>query len=401
MSSSPYSSSLDLADADVGQMARPVSLFERLPIIPIVSFGLGALLIWAWFAMLDEVAVGNGKVTPVMRAQIVQSLEGGIVDGIFVSEGDIVQARQKLAELNRERFAASLGEAQAKVLSLEASTARLAAELAGREPDFSETVRRNPALVAREMNLFQARRRNLEVSSADAQKALELTRRELTLTQPLVAKGAASAIEVIRLQRQENELQTKLNTLQNQFMIDANTDYTKNKADLDQTLEIIKGREDQLTRTLLTSPVRGIVKNLEVTTIGGVIPPGGTLMEIVPLEDQLMVETRISPRDIAFIRPGLPATVKITAYDPAIYGSLEGAVERISPDTLTDEVDKKQVYYRVDVRTKSSSLRTEEGKNFSIMPGMVATVEIKTGQKTVLDYLVKPLNKAREALRER
>ncbi len=346
MSDRTFSTSFD----EIIDSTRPgkenLHWFERLRVIPVVSLGLSAFLVWAWFGVLDEVAVGSGKVTPLMRSQIIQSLEGGIVDGIFVSEGDIVEARQKLAELNQEHFSASLGEAQAKALSLEAATARLEAELVGSEPAFSEDVRKNPALVEREMSLFQARRHNLEVSNADLEKALALTRKELSLTEPLVARGAASTIEVIKLQRQETELQTKLNMLHNEFVIEANTDYTKNKAELDQTLEIIKGRKDQLARTLITSPVRGIVKNLEVTTIGGVIAPGGTLMEIVPLEDQLMIETRVNPRDIAFIRPGLPATVKISAYDPAVYGSLEGTVERISPDTLQDDVDKKLVLSR-------------------------------------------------------
>lgn len=175
----------------------------------------------------------------------------------------------------------------------------------------------------------------------------------------------------------------------------------KARAELDQVKQVVGGRRDQLDRTELRSPVRGIVKNLEVTTIGGVIQPGGSLMEIVPLEKQLLIEARMSPRDIAFIRPGLPATVKITAYDPSIYGTLAGTVDRISPDTLQDEVHRDQVYYRVYVRTGQSSLRTKDGRTHAIMPGMVATVEIRTGRKTVLQYLMKPINKAQEALRER
>ena len=401
MSQSLSSGSLNDTLEAIGYGGAKVSRLERLRVIPIVAAGIAALLVWSWFGMLDEVAVGSGKVVPPMRSQIIQSLEGGILDGIFVKEGDIVEAHQKLAQLNRERFSASLGESQEKALALEASTARLEAEIAGREPQFSGAVRSRPDLVEREMSLFRSRRHTLDVSTADLEQALSLARKQLKLTEPLIAKGAASAIEVIRLQQQENELQTKLNALRNQFLTDANTDYNKNRADLDQTREVIKGRKDQLARTLLTSPVHGIVKNLVVTTIGGIIQPGGTLMEIVPLEKQLMIETQVNPRDIAFIRPGLPATVKITAYDPAIYGSFQGTVERISPDTLQDDVDKRQVYYRVDVRTKSSSLKTKDGKDHEIMPGMIATVEIKTGQKSVLDYLIKPLNKAREALRER
>ncbi len=377
------------------------SRFERLRIIPIVSAGLAALFVWAWFGTLDEVTVGAGKVTPPSRSQIIQSLEGGIVDGIYVHEGDIVQPRQKLASLDRTRFSATLGEAEAKARTLEAAAARLEAEISGRTPQFSEAVRRTDGLVEREMELLRSRRQNLEVATASLRQSLTLVRRELAMTAPLVELGAANDVEVIRLKRQENELQAKLDSLRNQYVIDANAEYAKAKSELEVVSQVMSGRRDQLERTALTSPVRGIVKNLEVTTIGGVLQPGGTLMEIVPLENELLVEARVSPRDIAYIRPGLPATVKITAYDPSIYGTMAGTVDRISPDTLQDEVHRDQVYYRVYVRTKQSSLRTRDGRDHAIMPGMVATVEIRTGRKTVLDYLLKPINKAREALRER
>ncbi|ATQ42940.1 HlyD family type I secretion periplasmic adaptor subunit [Caulobacter mirabilis] len=378
-----------------------LSRFERLRIIPIVSAGLAALLVWAYFGTLDEVTIGAGKVTPPSRSQIIQSLEGGIVDGIYVHEGDIVQPRQKLASLDRTRFSATLGEAEAKARTLEAAAARLEAEISGRTPQFSEAVRRSDGLVAREMELLRSRRQNLEVATASLRQSLTLVRRELAMTAPLVELGAANDVEVIRLKRQENELQAKLDSLRNQFVIDANAEYAKAKSELEVVSQVMSGRRDQLERTALTSPVRGIVKNLEVTTIGGVIQPGGTLMEIVPLENELLVEARISPRDIAYIRPGLPATVKITAYDPSIYGTMAGTVDRISPDTLQDEVHRDQVYYRVYVRTKQSTLRTRDGRDHAIMPGMVATVEIRTGRKTVLDYLLKPINKAQEAMRER
>jgi adhesin transport system membrane fusion protein len=232
-------------------------------------------------------------------------------------------------------------------------------------------------------------------------QSLALTRRQLAMTEPLVDLGAANQVEIIQLRRQENEIQAKLDSMRNQYVIDASADYAKARAELDQVTQVIGGRRDQLDRTILYSPVRGIVKNLEVTTIGGVIQPGGSLMEIVPLEDQLLIESRVQPRDIAFIRPGQPATVKITAYDPSIYGTLAGTVDRISPDTLQDEVHRDQVYYRVYVRTQRSTLRAKNGHEYAIMPGMVSTVEIRTGRKTILQYLMKPINKAAEAMRER
>lgn len=164
---------------------------------------------------------------------------------------------------------------------------------------------------------------------------------------------------------------------------------------------IVRGRADSLARLTITSPVRGIVKNIEVVTIGGVIPPNGKLMDIVPLDDQLLIEARISPRDIAFIHPGQRASVKITAYDYAIYGGLEGKVTSISPDTIQDETNPNVYYYRVFVQTESDALVNKAGQRFEIMPGMIASVDIHTGSKTVLDYLIKPFNRAREALRER
>jgi adhesin transport system membrane fusion protein len=378
-----------------------LDLIGRLRIIPIVATGVIAFFVWSYFGVLDEVAVGPGKVTPPSRSQIIQSLEGGIVNGIFVHEGDIVKPRQKLASLDRARFSSMLGEAEAKARALEASAARLEAEINGGAPHFSRAVQQTPGLVARELELMRSRQQNLRVGTASLRESLVLTRRELAMTEPLVKLGAANDVEVIRLRRQENELQAKLDSLRNQFVIDASADYAKARSELDVVTQVIGGRRDQLDRTALYSPVRGIVKNLEVTTIGGVIQPGGSLMEIVPLEDRLEIETRISPRDIAFIRPGLPATVKITAYDPSIYGTLRGTVDRISPDTLQDDVHRDQVFYRVYVHTDRSTLQTKDGRSHAIMPGMVATVEIRSGQKTILQYLLKPINKAREAMRER
>lgn len=389
------------ADIDPVAESRWLRLIGRLRIIPLVSVGVLAFFIWSYFGVLDEVAVGPGKVTPPSRSQVLQSLEGGIVNGIFVHEGDIVKPRQKLATLDRARFSSMLGEAEAKARALEASAARLEAEINGGEPRFSAEVQAIPGLVERETELLRSRRQNLDVATASLRQSLALTRRQRAMTEPLVDLGAANRVEIIQLQRQENELQAKLDSLRNQYVIDANAEYAKTRSELDVVSQVVGGRRDQLNRTTLISPVRGIVKNLEVTTIGGVIQPGGSLMEIVPLEDELLIEARMSPRDIAFIRPGQPATVKITAYDPSIYGTLDGTVDRISPDTLQDEVNRDQVYYRVYVRTRHSSLRTKDGRDHAIMPGMVATVEIRTGRKTVMQYLLKPINKAKEAMRER
>ncbi|WP_105664125.1 HlyD family efflux transporter periplasmic adaptor subunit [Cronobacter dublinensis] len=357
--------------------------------------------VWAWFATLDEVTVGTGKITPSSRAQVIESLDGGIVNALLVHEGDVVERGQMLARLDPTRFQSNYGEAAARARALRASSERLRSELTGEPLKFSEESLREPALVARERQLYESRRRNLNETLENLQKTYNLVMAELRMTQPLVAKGAASEVEVIRLQRQAAELKGKMDDARNQFAVRAREEQVKNNADLDAQLQVMAGKADQLDRATLFSPVRGVVKDIQVTTVGGVLQPGGKLMEIVPLEDQLLVETRINPRDIAYIRPGLPATVKITAYDSSIYGDLKGEVEMVSPDTLQDEVKRDQFYYRVYVRTRSAELKNRNGKRFPILPGMVADVEIKTGQKTVLDYLIKPLNKVKEALRER
>ncbi len=370
----------------------------------VIWLALAGLLIfvaWAWWAILDEVTVGTGKITPSSHAQVIESLDGGIVSAMLVREGDIVERGQMLARLDPTRFQSNYGESAARVRALRASSERLRSELTGEPLRFSEESMREPELVARERQLYESRRRNLNETVANLKKTYQLVMSELRMTQPLVAKGAASEVEVIRLQRQATELQGKIDEARNQFAVRAREEQVKINGDLEAQIQAMSGKADQVDRATLFSPVRGIVKDIQVTTVGGVLQPGGKLMEIVPLEDQLLVETRINPRDIAYIRPGLPATVKVTAYDSSIYGNLTGQVEVVSPDTLQDEVRRDQFYYRVYVRTKSAELQNKSGQRFPILPGMVANVEIKTGQKTVMDYLIKPLNKVNEALRER
>lgn len=370
-------------------------------VIWLTLLGLVVFIAWATFAILDEVTVGTGKITPSTHAQVIESLDGGIVSALMVKEGDIVERGQMLARLDPTRFQSNYGEAAARVRALRASSERLRSELTGEPLRFSAESMREPDLVARERQLYESRRRNLNETVANLQKTHQLVMSELRMTQPLVAKGAASDVEVIRLQRQATELKGKIDEALNQFAVRAREEQVKNNADLDAQLQVMAGKADQLDRAVLNSPVRGIVKDVQINTVGGVVQPGGKLMEIVPLEDQLLVETRINPRDIAYIRPGLPATVKVTAYDSSIYGDLKGIVEVVSPDTLQDEVRRDQFYYRVYVRTQSAELKNRSGKSFPILPGMIANVEIKTGQKSVMDYLIKPLNKLNEALRER
>lgn len=383
----------------ITELEQPLPNASKL--IWIVCVGLLVLLAWAWFFKLEEVSTGTGKVVPTSKEQIVQSLDGGILTKIFVKEGQIVNQGQTLAQLDPTRFESNVGETASLLMSSKATAARLRAEVSGTALSFPPEVLKDTKLVAEETALYNSRRANLEESLDGLKQALSLIKQELSMTEPLVAKGAASDVEVLRLKRQANDLINQMNDIKNQYYVKSREELAKSNTDIEMQQQIVKGKSDTLNRTIFKSPVRGIVKEIDVMTIGGVIPQNGKIMTIVPLDDQLLIEARISPRDIAFIHPGQEALVKITAYDYAIYGGLTGKVTVISPDTIRDEVKQDQFYYRVYIRTNTDKLTNKEGKQFSITPDMVATVDIKTGSKTVLEYLVKPFNKAREALRER
>lgn len=357
---------------------------------------------WAWFFEIDEVSSGTGKVIPSSREQRIQSLEGGILAELRVREGDIVDKGQVLAQLDPTRGESNVEESAARYRAALASSARLDAEVEGRDRiDFPNELNAWPQLKAAEAALFRSRRGSLNETLGGLNQALGLVRRELEITRSLVASGAASNVELIRLQRQGTELELKVTETRTGYMVRSREELAKANAEVKSLSSVVRGRSDLLERLTLQSPVRGIVKSLDVTTIGGVVPPNGSLMTLVPLDDQLLVEARISPRDIAFIHPDQEALVKVTAYDYAIYGGLQGKVVTISPDTVRDEVKPEVVYYRVLVRAESDVLVAKNGQRFPIVPGMVATADIRTGQKTVWDYLTKPLNRAREALRER
>jgi len=388
--------------------SRPMNVTYKEPKLPrstlvvwMIGIGLLVLLIWAWLFNLEEVSTGTGKVIPSSKEQIIQSLEGGILTKLDVNEGDVVEKGQILAQLDPTRLASNVGESQSLLISAQATAARLRAEVNGTPLTFPEEVKKSPKLVQEETALYRSRRENLEQSLSGYEQAAKLVRQELAMTEPLVAKGAASEVEVLRLKREANDLNNKINDTRNEYYVKAREELSKANTDIQTQQQVVNGRADSLQRAVFKAPVRGVVKEIDVTTLGGVIPQNGKLMTIVPLEDKLLIEARISPRDIAFIRPGQEALVKITAYDYSIYGGLDGKVTVISPDTIRDEVKQDQFYYRVYIRTDSDRLYNKAGKAFSITPGMVATVDIRTGQKTIMDYLLKPFNKAKEALRER
>ncbi|MFV0450018.1 MAG: HlyD family efflux transporter periplasmic adaptor subunit [Vibrio sp.] len=360
-----------------------------------------AFYFWASSYKLDEVTTGQGTVIPSAREQIIQSLEGGILSELRVHEGDIVERGQELAQLDRTKTESVVEEAQSRLNAAMAKVARLNAEVNHTELVFPEEIANHQELIEHESYLFQSRKKSLNETVKGLEQGVCLIEEELAMTIPLVKRGAASNVEVLRLKRQKNELENKKNEVVNQYYVNGREELTKANEEIFAQRSIIRGRADSLTRLTIYSPSKAIVKEIDVTTMGGVIPPGGQLMSLVPIDDNILIEVKISPRDVAFIHPGQKAIVKITAYDYSIYGGLEGTVTMISPGTIRDEVRQEQHFYKVFVKTNVNYLKNKQQETFPIFPGMIAVVDIKTGSKTVIDYLIKPLNKAKEALRER
>ncbi|WP_370445704.1 HlyD family type I secretion periplasmic adaptor subunit [Pantoea sp. ICBG 985] len=392
---------VDSSDDLLGELKSESHYTGAVRLIVISTALIMVALVWAWFGMLDEVSTGTGKVIPSSREQVLQSLEGGILTELYVHEGDRVQAGQIVAKLDATRSQSSVGESAARYRAALAAASRLRAEVNDDPLTFPAELNGYPDLIAAETRLYNTKRAQLNDATRQFKESLALANRELAITQRLAKTGAASSVEVLRLQRDKSDLELKLTDMRSQYYVQAREELAKASAEADSLAQVIKGREDTVTRLTIRAPMRGIVKNIKVSTVGGVIPPNGELMNIVPMNDRLLIEARLSPRDIAFIHPGQRAVVKISAYDYAIYGGLNGVVESISPDTIQDEVKPEIYYYRVFIRTDNDYVQNKAGRRFSISPGMVSTVDIKTGEKSIMDYLVKPFNKAKEAMRER
>lgn len=366
--------------------------FSHLITWTVLSFVV-VILIWAKLAVLDKVTHGEGKVIPSSQIQVIQNLEGGIVEKIFVREGDFVEKNQTLMQIDATQFQSSTAENKVNLDLLKLRIERLEAltQKVEFKPGASQA-KAYPIIVQLEKLLYKIRIKQLE----QLKKSYEYANTEYLLSKPLVKKGAASEVEVIQKQRAANEARSKLKSLQSDML----DELSKAKSEMKGLHEIQVAHRDRLNRTGVRSPVKGIVKKLHVNTVGGVIKPGMDLIEVVPLEGTLLVETRISPEDIGFLHPNQKATVKISAYDYSVYGSLDAKVEQISADTLYDE-KKKETYYLVRVRTAKNHLGSD-AKPLPIIPGMHATVDVMTGEKSVLDMILTPLREAKEkALRER
>ncbi|TSE24898.1 Type I secretion system membrane fusion protein PrsE [Tepidimonas sediminis] len=425
------------ADADWAQLQQEPLRARRL--VRIAALVVAVLIGWAAVAEVDEVTRGEARVVPSSQVQVVQSVDGGVVTDILVREGELVQAGQLLLRVDPTRFAANLSESRAMQLALQAKAERLQALIQGRAfSPSAELQREAPQLVAQERAAFDAKRaeiaaqigitqsqlsqRQQELNEArarrdQAERSLEFTQRELDATRPMVRSGAVSEVEVLRLEREVARLrgereqataqiarvqaaiaeaQRRIDEVQLQARAQMSAELSETLSRLRAMAEGGRALEDKVLKADLKSPVRGTVKRLHVNTVGAVVQPGREVVEIVPLDDALILEARIAPKDIAFLRPGLEATVKFTAYDFAIYGGLQADVVSIGADSVVD--DRGNAYYVVRLRTRQASL----GEGLPIIPGMVAQVDILTGKKTVLQYLLKPVLRAKaNALTER
>jgi adhesin transport system membrane fusion protein len=365
-------------------------------------------LVWAAMFELDEITRGQGKVIPTSREQVIQSLDSGVLSELFVKEGSIVEKDQVLLRIDDARTGAVFREAQEKFLSLTALSARLKAEAYGTALVFPTALNAQPDLIQQELQAFNARKRSLTQSLQALDTSLAAVTRELTITEPMVRQGVMSEVELLRLKRQQSELMGQRAERQNRYLTDANNELTRVASELSQTKENASAREDAFLRTTIRSPMKGVVKNVQITTVGGVVQAGQPILEIVPTEDVMLVEAYVKPSEVAFLKVGQAAVVKLTAYDFNKYGGLEGVLEHLSPDTMRDEKQKKpgnpveleEGFYRIIVRVKETT-DLRNGLRLTPSPGMTASVEIRTGYKTVLEYLFRPLQNVTQALRER
>ncbi|MDC8786918.1 HlyD family type I secretion periplasmic adaptor subunit [Roseateles koreensis] len=407
---------MDRTDKGAGlALTRKESLFvnalhsaeidEPLPRVTWVLYLMAVVLVagltWASLAKVDEIARCDGRIVPDGREQVIASLEGGILRELYVREGMQVEAGQELAQLDPTRVEASQNEGNAKRVALMAQAARLSAEASGHALKFPPEVLAVPRLADAETEAYEARRRAMDEATASVSRSTALLQRELKISQDMAAKGLMSDVELMRLSRQINEMQQQRMERISRFRQDASGELVHVQNELAQLDEQMVVRQDALTRTILRSPVKGVIKSIKNGTLGGIIASGATLMEISPVGPRVLIEARVKPRDIGFVRVGQVAEVKLSGYDFNVNGGLEGKIDYISPDAMGEtEKNAENGYYRAIVAAEHNNLLFK-GKPLPVIPGMAATVEIKTGERSVLSYLMRPMMKSREALRER
>lgn len=357
---------------------------------------------WAKFALLDEIVRGQGEVVSASRPQIVQNLEGGILAELLVSEGQEVDEGEVIARLRGTNFETSVADLEDQILAAEVRRLRLEAEIAGASVfDVPANIAaRSPNIVASEQALLAARQSDYQSKVAGAERVKAETARELALMEDMLSREIVALIEVTKARKADADAGIRLSEIVTGAELDRAADYSETLQQLAQLAQGLRQANDQLGRTIITSPMRGIVNNLPITTIGGVVRPGEEIAQITPLGDALFVEAQIKPQDIANVVPGQKATVKFTAYDYTIYGAMTGDVQFISADTFKDERQPDgDPHYKVTVAVDLENLGARQSQ-IEMRPGLQATVELHTGEKSVLDYLTKPLYRSQEALQE-
>ncbi len=358
------------------------------------AIAFSSFLLWAYFSEIDQVARAPGVVIPSSKIQIIQSKDGGVLLALPVGAGDRVEKGQIIAQFDVTDAEADYREAKARAAGLEARMVRLRAEIYGSLPDFSSLSREFPQFIESQEALYLKRTAAQKDEIASLERILALVEEEIAMNEPLEKQGDVSKTELLRLQRQEAELVSQIINTRNEYFEDAQAEYNELEGELEGIAQVLVQRRRQLRQQTLTAPVAGVVKNVRVTTEGGVIRPGEDVMEIVPIEDDLVIEAKVSPADIGFIALGQDAAVKIDAFDYTIYGDLAGTLFYISADTLEENTRQGDLpFYRVHVRTDGKRFSAVPNRDLQILSGMTATVEIRTGKNTILNYLLKPIAK--------
>lgn len=359
------------------------------------ALAFAVFVLWANWAELDQITRANGQVIASSRNQVIQSPDGGVLTELMVREGGQVKRGQLLARFDKTKTEAGYLESLAKAVGLMATVARLNAELFGGAPSFPRELDKYPEFRRNQTTLFKKRQAAVNDEVEALEKSMGMIKEELEMNLPLLESGDVSKADILKLRRQLVDIQAQITNRRNKYLQECQTELNKAEEELAGVMQIVTQRKEQLDFTEMYSPMDGIVRNVRLTTIGGVARAGDEIMQIVPVDDELIVEAKVKPADIAFVKPGLPTTVKLDAYDYSIYGILKGEVSYISADTLNEEArsNNEQPYYRVQVKTSSNMIKNKNNERIDIQPGMTATVEIKTGQNTVLHYLTKPITK--------
>jgi len=360
----------------------------------ITILAIAVFFMWANYSELDTITRGQGAVIANSKTQSIQSFDGGVIENIHVKEGDAVLKNQILVTLEKTKIEAAFKEQRSKVAALRAAKARLNAEIFGGEPKFDEDIKDYPQFKINQLKLLERKRSMIKEQVDALELSLRIVKKQLQMTKALVPTGDVSLMEALKLQNQVSDMSAQIENTKNKYFQDTQAELNKIEEDLSGSLQTLALRQDQLDHVVLRSPTNGIVKNIRITTLGGVVKPSEEVMQIVPAEDDLVIEAKIKPSDIAFLRKGQHANIKIDAYDYSIYGSLEGKLIYISADTLTEETKQNEPpYYRIKVQTQGRQFSGRPQEKIEIQTGMTAVVEIKTGKNNVLKYLFKPLIK--------